>query len=452
MPRRSTQNRRRPSSASVSAPAGERFWNFRNVAAGSPAGSVPTLELFGEIGQARQLDPWSCGEPGAGTFREFCDALRALGNVPEMRVEIFSNGGNMVVGKAIHDRLLEHPAKKTAVIYGICASAATYPALACDDVQIPANSFFLIHNCEGVCFGDAADMRDTADMMEVADESIAALYAARTGKTVEEIRAIMDADTWMTGSAAVEMGLADVVLEPITPEHSEPMTPENFRRSAINSMPAAARAWFDSAALTNAKHEPKNAMTKLRTPLLNSVNDATSGGGSAPAPAAASPAPAPAAAAPAPAAAAPAPAAAAPAPAAAAPAPAAAAPAGVSPELVNTIVTAVVANLTAAAPAAAPAAAAPAAPADLATSITNAVNAAVAPLQQQVTDLRNLQAHGISGATLPGAAPVAGAVPALDGKTNSPINYANMDPLALVTMGCREAFKEAGVIDAPPAK
>ncbi len=104
-------------------PASSRFFEIRNA-----AGDVPTLRLFGDIGRSSEGNSWSFWEPGAGTFREFESALRQLGNVPELRLEIHSYGGDAVVGKAIHDLLVQHPANKTAVIYGICASAATYPA------------------------------------------------------------------------------------------------------------------------------------------------------------------------------------------------------------------------------------------------------------------------------------------------------------------------------------
>lgn len=245
-------------------PANQRSWyGIRNV-----AGSIPTIELFGDIGHSIYGDPYWGDEGGAGTFKEFCDALKGLGNVPEIKIEIHSYGGDVIVGKGIHDKLVEHPATKTAVIYGVCASAATYPALACEKILMPANSFFLIHNATGMCWGDADDMQSMVDSLSVCDESIAALYAARTGRSVDEIMAIMDEDTWMTGTEAVEMGLADEIIEPITIDPASRPSPENFAPRILNTMPPAARVWFDSRALSNARRIanrtiiPANAMTE----------------------------------------------------------------------------------------------------------------------------------------------------------------------------------------------
>lgn len=239
------------SPANRPAPSQPCLWNIVNN-----AGGVPTIELFGDIGTSKEGDPWWGMEGGAGTFQEFAAELKKIGNVPDLRVEIHSYGGSVVVGKGIHDKLLEHPANKTAVIYGICASAATYAALACQKVQIPANSFFLIHNSSGVVFGNANDMRQAADMLDVADDSIAALYAARTGKSIEEIQDIMDGDTWMSGTDAVALGLADEVIEPITIDPATRPAPENFRPAMLNSMPVEARAWFDMSRISNATRAP----------------------------------------------------------------------------------------------------------------------------------------------------------------------------------------------------
>lgn len=369
-----------------------RLWNIVNN-----AGGVPTIELFGDIGASKEGDPWWGMEGGAGTFQEFAAELKKIGNVPDLRVEIHSYGGSVVVGKGIHDKLLEHPANKTAVIYGICASAATYAALACQKVQIPANSFFLIHNSSGVVFGNANDMRQAADMLDVADDSIAALYAARTGKSIEEIQDIMDADTWMSGTDAVALGLADEVIEPITIDPATRPAPENFRPAMLNSMPVEARAWFDMSRISNA----------TRVPLPIAPMQTT-----APAPTNA-------------------------APSTTAPAVSAApviTPVNTVPEVTQPIVQAAPVN---------------AAPPvitltqeQLQGMITNAAQAAVtAHVQNQAA----LNAHGVTPQNLGGAQPVAGVVPV---EAPKPVNLAGMSAAQLINHG-RTQLMQRGQTAAP---
>jgi ATP-dependent protease ClpP protease subunit len=359
------------------------------------------IELFGDIGTSRDGDPWWGEEGGAGTFQEFASELRALGPCPELRVEIHSYGGSVIVGKGIHDKLLEHPANKTAIIYGVCASAATYAALACQKVQIPANSFFLIHNSSGICMGNASDMQRCAENLEVCDESIANLYASRTGKSVDEIRDLMDKDVWVTGTEAFEIGLADEVISPVTIDRKNLPSPENFRSPAHNSIPAGARPWFDMSALTSANTRNASLNMKIRTPLMNAVSDPA-------APAAGSPGGVP---------------------AVTAPAVVPAAPAVTPPAVTPTN------------------AVAPTAPTNviqltqeqLQTMMTQAATNAVAPLQAELNRLSGLNAAGITPQNLAGAPPVAGAAPVNEGtKALTADDMKSMSPMQLINHGRKQ--------------
>lgn len=383
------------------APQPLKLWNIRNA-----ADNTPVLEIFGDIGRSKKPDDswWGYSEPGAGTFQEFANDLKKIGNVPELRVEIHSYGGSVTVGKGMHDKLLEHPANKTAIIYGICASAATYVALACQKVQIPANSFFLIHNSTGACCGTAEDMQQCAETLDIADESVANLYVARTGKTLEEIQDIMDRDTWISGTEAVEIGLADEVIEPITITPEQQAAPANLRPAMLNSMPNGARGWFDMSRVTNAQPVPTPDPMKLRTPLLNSATETPpAGGGAAPVQPVAPVAPV-------------------------------APPANAAPVVV---------------PPATNAAPAPTAPvSDMATMITNAVNAAVAPLRDEITNLRAMNAAGVTGAALGGAP--GPAVPPAQNQAPKPV-LNDLDPLRLINLGRRTASANGTAVQTPAA-
>lgn len=339
-------------------PRNHRLWAIRNAT----ANSVATIELFGDIGASREGDPYWGTEGGAGTFQEFANELKAIGNVPELRVEIHSYGGDVVVGKGIYDKLIEHPANKTAVIYGMCASAATYAAMACQKIVMSANSFMVIHNSITICWGNASDLRRAADGLEIIDQSIANLYAARTGMPVDEIRQIMDQDTWMTGDEALAMGLADEVTDPIAITPDKQAAATNFLPRVMNTMPRAALPWFDSKSLLHpANHIATPAMSQPATP---------------PAPAAA-------------------------------PEPAAPAPAVANTAAPQAPATPAVAAEPALAPAAAPAPA-PSAPVNASPSladITAAISNELAPLKQRLEIIENQQRAGITPANLAGAQP-----------------------------------------------
>ena len=99
---------------------------FTNLANGAAE-----IKIIGDIGCPKEYPDFWTGEmvkqPGcAGTYEEFDAELTALGDITDLTIIVSSRGGDYFTGLAIHDRLLRHPANKTCIIDGICASAATY--------------------------------------------------------------------------------------------------------------------------------------------------------------------------------------------------------------------------------------------------------------------------------------------------------------------------------------
>ena len=50
-------------------------------------------------------------------------------------------------------------------------------------------------------------------MMEPFDAAMGDIYSARTGSDLKSMQKLMDAETWIGGSAAVEQGFADSLLD-----------------------------------------------------------------------------------------------------------------------------------------------------------------------------------------------------------------------------------------------
>lgn len=164
-----------------------------------------TIGIFDVIGQ----DFWT----GEGvTVKRIDSALRRMGAGP-VTVNMNSPGGDMFEGIAIYNRLREHDGEVTVNVLGIAASAASVITMAGDDVRIARAGFLMIHNAWVLAVGNRHDLRDVADWMEPFDAAMADIYAARTGEDVKSIAKAMDAETWLGGSAAVERGFADELLE-----------------------------------------------------------------------------------------------------------------------------------------------------------------------------------------------------------------------------------------------
>jgi ATP-dependent protease ClpP protease subunit len=169
-------------------------------------GRTAEILIYEEIGES------FFGGLGAKAFRE---QLAALTNIDTLTVRINSDGGDVFEGMAIYNTLKDHPAKKDVVIDGIAASIASVIAMAGDTITIQPTAMMMIHNAATVAFGDCNRLRQVADLLDVVSGQMAVGYQ-RSGIKEDEIRQIMDAETWYTAEAAVAIGWADsLVPEPL---------------------------------------------------------------------------------------------------------------------------------------------------------------------------------------------------------------------------------------------
>ena len=102
-------------------------------------------------------------------------------------------------------------------IDGVAASAASLIAMAGDRIVAAPNAMLMIHNPWGLLVGTAAKMRETADQLDRVCDVTASTYAARTGQDVEDIRAWMMAERWMTAHEALARGFVDEITAAARP-------------------------------------------------------------------------------------------------------------------------------------------------------------------------------------------------------------------------------------------
>ncbi|RKN61868.1 Clp protease ClpP [Streptomyces klenkii] len=153
-------------------------------------------------------------------------------------VRLNSPGGSVFEGIAIANALRAHPATVTTRVDGIAASIASVIAMAGDRLVMMPNTQLMIHDASGLCMGNASDMRELADLLDLQSDNIADVYAARAGGSRDEWRQRMTAETWYLADEAVKAGLADEVAQlPRKGREEEPAEPE----------PAMAARWDLSA-------------------------------------------------------------------------------------------------------------------------------------------------------------------------------------------------------------
>lgn len=140
--------------------------------------------------------------------------VRDLGKIKAttINVRLNSPGGEVFAGTAIHNALLEHPARVVVHVDGVAASAGSFIAMSGDEIRMADNAYMMIHNARGGVMGEAEDMRRYADLLEKMNNAIAGMYERKTGKPRDHWRGLMDAETWFTAEEAKAEGLADAVV------------------------------------------------------------------------------------------------------------------------------------------------------------------------------------------------------------------------------------------------
>jgi len=144
----------------------------------------------------------------ADTFARDLSAIKSS----HITVAINSPGGDVFDGTAIFNTLKNHSAHVTTRIDGIAASMASIIALAGDEVQIADNAYYMIHNPWSFAAGDYRDFQKESDLLGKIGSTLAMTYSNRTGIDIDEVKTLMDDETWIIGNELVEQGFADTVI------------------------------------------------------------------------------------------------------------------------------------------------------------------------------------------------------------------------------------------------
>ena len=157
--------------------------------------------------------------------------LEKVADAQTLNIYIDSPGGYLDEGMTMMRLIKEHKASRKNAYCMECASAATLLCIPCDTVTAYEGGEFLFHMPRGGMSGTPKEIISYGEGLQKRAQSVAELYSARMpGKTVEDILAMMEDETWMTPREAMECGFVNAI-EKIAPENgatmSERRTPED---------------------------------------------------------------------------------------------------------------------------------------------------------------------------------------------------------------------------------
>ena len=134
-------------------------------------------------------------------------------NGEDIEIHINSGGGSVYDGYEIYNAISEYEGNVTIKIVGLAASAASYIAMARNaKLLMSPLSEMMIHNAACGAQGQHTVMSKTSEMLQVTDHTISNAYTMKSGRSEEEIRAIMEEETWLSANRCKELGLIDGIM------------------------------------------------------------------------------------------------------------------------------------------------------------------------------------------------------------------------------------------------
>lgn len=168
-------------------------------------GSQATLDLIGTFDND--------GFFTASSDKSFVSEYRKISPNADITINLNSPGGSVNSAMTIRNLLAQHKGKITCNVLGWAASAATFiTSLANVHVRMMQGSFLMIHNPLNVAMGNQHALRKQADNLELIANSMARIYADKSGMDINEIKRLMDAETWFSAEDAVKCHLADELI------------------------------------------------------------------------------------------------------------------------------------------------------------------------------------------------------------------------------------------------
>ncbi|MGM2833336.1 head maturation protease, ClpP-related [Bacillus cereus group sp. Bce025] len=176
---------------------------------------VSELTIYGDIGESWWWDSTSATDVD--------NALKEAGS-NNLIIHLNSPGGSAFDGIAIYNRLKSHKGKVTIHVDGWACSAASIIAMAADELIMGAGSMLMIHEASTIVWGSKTLMRKEADMLEKLEDGIIDIYMTRANIEREEVRNMVNEETWFSANESVEIGFATSTATTVEDTTDEELT------------------------------------------------------------------------------------------------------------------------------------------------------------------------------------------------------------------------------------
>jgi ATP-dependent Clp protease protease subunit len=146
------------------------------------------------------------------------------------KLKVNSGGGSIFEGLAIFNTIKNSSIEFEAEIDGLCASMASVIILACKTIRMSKHAMLMTHRPSGAVMGNPDQLRSHADMLDELEKTITAIYAERTGLSIEDVKKkyLGAADNWLNANQALAAKIIDGIYDgPVKKEVAVPVAMRN---------------------------------------------------------------------------------------------------------------------------------------------------------------------------------------------------------------------------------
>lgn len=201
--------------------AGEPAGGVCDMDKKNPDGVVPAITMkFNQVDKTAHVyisgfigddeESWFGGYSLKNWQDDYSAAVAA--GASEIVLRINSEGGSLMEGFALADAIKASEIPVRCEVLGVCASAATLVAYACQEVAVGEHSFIGVHEPSGGLYGTLAQCEQQMGAFKSLRAKVFERYAAVTGRSVEELEAELATDRLYNAQDAVAKGWATCVM------------------------------------------------------------------------------------------------------------------------------------------------------------------------------------------------------------------------------------------------
>lgn len=169
--------------------------------------SLTELFIYGDIRKPGIIEKWFGDDPTRSDAYGFKEQLKEV-DTPNLLVRINSYGGSVSEALAIYSLLNTFPGEVTTIVDGFACSAASVIFMVGKNRIVPESGLLMIHNASSAASGDYRDLKKASEDLEKIQQPSVDIYSSKTGLPEEQIRELMDDETWINSKMAFELGFA----------------------------------------------------------------------------------------------------------------------------------------------------------------------------------------------------------------------------------------------------